>query len=154
MLRGSFWADSKAVFSVGGHVVSPHLHTVSVTLPSAASPAESHVSAPCAQMVLAILQHLAPTEPPPHPDTEQEKGFVSILQHTGFHGGSGTAVFVPTCAAVCCRSYQQPMRSCGSGLRQHKTAWQCCVFAHEQAVPAQCADQDSAQARTNMERAS
>jgi hypothetical protein len=51
-------------------------------------------------MVLAILQYLAPRERPPDPDTEQEKGFVSILRHAGFHGDSSTPVFESACASL------------------------------------------------------
>ena len=52
------------------------------------------------QMVLAILHYLAPRERPSDPDTEQEKGFVSILRHAGFHGNSSTPVFESTCASL------------------------------------------------------
>ena len=48
-------------------------------------------------MVLAILQYLVPAERLSNPDLEQEKGFVTILRHAGFHGGSKAAVFEPTC---------------------------------------------------------
>ena len=53
-------------------------------------------------MVLAILQYLAPAERSATPIAEQEKGFVTILRHAGFHGGSGSAVFEPACAVSMC----------------------------------------------------
>jgi len=65
----------------------------------------------CAQMVLAILQYLAPAERSAMPNAEQEKGFVTILRHAGFHSGSGAAVFEPACViCICCSDEEQVAR--------------------------------------------
>ena len=86
--------SSKAEFSLGDA-----LRMMSTKFTPAAAFLRTQL---CAQMVLAILQYLAPAEQSTMPNAEQEKGFVTILRHAGFHGDSGSAVFEPACGSSLC----------------------------------------------------